>query len=126
MNTQIHLTPARQFIETCPQAIKIWQGSENTEMQQLWRRRNATDMSAISTKLFQTENARIARNRRNAIFAKLVVSLCLNLTFIQILKTPKLKNLEMHQMRKEIQKKRNRACHILQAVQGQPCPSVCN
>ena len=89
MNTQIHLTPAHQLIETWHQAIKIWQGSENTEMQQLWRRRNATDMSAISTKLSQTENARIARNRRNAIFAKLVVSLCLNLTFIQILKTQK-------------------------------------
>ena len=89
MNTQIHLTPAHQLIETWHQAIKIWQGSENTEMQQLWRRINATDMSAISTKLFQTENARIARTRRNAIFAKLFVSLCLNLTFIQILKTQK-------------------------------------
>ena len=96
-------------------------------MQQLWRRRNATDMSAISTKLLsQTENARIARNRRNAIFAKLVVSLCLNLTFIQILKTPKLKKSRNAPNEKRNTEKRNRACHILQAVQGQPCPSVCN
>ena len=84
MNTQIHMTPAHQLIETWHQAIKIWQGSENTEMQQLWRRRNSTDMSAISTKLSQSENARIARTRRNAIFAKLVVSLCLNLKSLVI------------------------------------------